>query len=350
MDSPKPLTSLRLRDRLVLLLARLWVSAANPLFVAHTAYKDRRLPNPACPRTSREKMLWRKLFDRNPLFVTACDKLACKAYARSRSPELKFAEVLWSGPDPAEIPDALLEGEVVVKANHGSGWYLLLRGERNIAEVKRRAAVWARRRFGWRLGEWAYSQVTRGILVEEMLLHEGRPVPKQYRFHVAGGQIAYVIYGRSNPSEARINLDLDEAGRAYEVTPAGERHPVAMEAPKTYARARRIAEALGADFDYLRCDLYDMDDELYFSELTVYPNSGHGRKSDKGPRARLSELWDLRRAWFLSTPQSGWRRLYAEALRHWLELEAQTAARKTIDTTLTNNEDREAHAQHEKVH
>jgi hypothetical protein len=28
----------------------------------------------------------------------------------------------------------------------------------------------------------------------------------------------------------------------------------------------------------------------------------------------LAETWDVRKSWFMTTPQKGWRRLYAQAL------------------------------------
>ncbi|RAZ88439.1 hypothetical protein DPM33_23190 [Mesorhizobium hawassense] len=40
-------------------------------------------PNPAAPTRHDESMLWRKIGDHNPLFVTLTDKLAAKACPQS---------------------------------------------------------------------------------------------------------------------------------------------------------------------------------------------------------------------------------------------------------------------------
>ena len=308
-----------LADQALLFLVKWGCYLANPLVVAHTAYKCGHLPDPARPRRIGDKFLWRKLFDRNPLFVTACDKLACKAYVKERCPELKFARVLWSGQDAARIPDALLRRPVVLKANHGSGWFLLLQGNEPPEASRRQAARWAGRRFGWRLGEWAYKEVRRGLLIEEMLLEDGQPVASEYKFHVAGGRTAYVFCdpGRGRDGGQRMTLDRD--GRAYLRTPDGGTRPAGIAPPACFVEMRRIAERLAAPFDFLRCDLYAIDGEIYFSELTVYPYSGHGRPGRDPIRAERNRLWDLRRAWFLTAPQRGWRRHYAAALRRWLD-------------------------------
>src|SRR5262249_55554258 len=83
-------------------------------------------PDPAFPRSYNEKLLWRKLFDHDPRFVTFTDKLAAKAYAAATCPDLAVAPTLWSGADPREIPADLLEADVVVKTNHGCGFNIFV--------------------------------------------------------------------------------------------------------------------------------------------------------------------------------------------------------------------------------
>jgi len=83
---------------------------------------------------------------------------------------------------------------------------------------------------------------------------------------------------------------------------------------------REYAETLAKGFDYLRCDFYELDGEVYFSELTVYPLSGLGG-SNPHLVQRYNANWDLRKSWVLTTQQHGWRRIYVNALRRWLEKE-----------------------------
>jgi hypothetical protein len=89
-------------------------------------------------------------------------------------------------------------------------------------------------------------------------------------------------------------------------------------APACFARMRRFAEKVSAPFDFVRCDLYELNGNVYFSEFAVYPQSGRTTASDELKNLR-NALWDLRRTWFLTTPQTGWRRIYAAALARWLD-------------------------------
>jgi hypothetical protein len=299
----------RAADRLLLAAVRCWCFVRYPRVIQRTWRRGRVLPDPATPRSDVDKFLWRKLFDRNPLFVIACDKLAAKRYALSTCPELKTAAVLWTGDDPARIPADVLAGDVVVKANNGSGRNILIRGgQLDRTALNARAARWMRRLHGYSFGEWAYREATRCLLVEEMLLEHGKPVATEYKFHVAGGRTAYVfVMAKSDGGDIHFHIDRD-----------GHTSPPEVVLPANFARMLHIAETLGAPFDYVRCDLYELDGVIYFSELTVYPLSGQG-----GTNSRLRDLrnaaWDLRKSWFLTTPQRGWRKRYAAALRRWLD-------------------------------
>jgi len=143
--------------RLVLMAARILLTLRHPVLVARFAMRLGYLPNPAAPTRYNELMLWRKIVDHNPLFVTLTDKLAAKAHIRAACPELPVPETLWSGSNPEDIPAALLAGQVVVKTNHGCEMNLFVSdGQPERAEIVRKTRRWLTKRFGRRSGEWAY--------------------------------------------------------------------------------------------------------------------------------------------------------------------------------------------------
>ena len=55
------------------------------------------------------------------------------------------------------------------------------------------------------------------------------------------------------------------------------------------------------------------------AELTITNLGGFQGNIEKSSMKRIFETWDLRKSWFLTTPQSGWRRVYAEILRKYLD-------------------------------
>jgi len=279
-------------------------------------------PDPATPVSDVEKFLWRKIFDHNPLFTMACDKIASKQHAQSVCPGLRTAEILWIGSDPDQITDDVLAGNVVVKSNHGAGRYVMVHnGQVDRAHLRRSSSLWLNRGFGVGRGEWGYKNVDRRIFVERMLLEGGVPIRTEYKFAVACGQTAYVFVARKIAEDDLQQFHIDRNGRVQAKSIAADPRLKHFIVPACFARMRQFAEKVSAPFDFARCDLYEIQGEVYFSEFAVYPQSGRTSASDELKNLR-NALWDLRRSWFLTKPQSGWRRIYAHALRRWLDCSA----------------------------
>ena len=131
-------------------------------------------PNIACPYRYHDKMLWRKIFDRNPLFVMFCDKLATKQYVRERVPGIKMPATLWVGDTVRSIPSAILADKVVIKCNHGCNFNYFWDPECSaIEEVERMTREWMQETYGeWNM-EWGYFDVPKRIFVEELVSGRG---------------------------------------------------------------------------------------------------------------------------------------------------------------------------------
>jgi TupA-like ATPgrasp len=309
-------------DRIVLALVRFWTVLAHGSVWRHSL-RGGVWPDPVTPSSDVDKFMWRKLFDHNPFFAITCDKIAAKRYALSRCPEIKTAEVLWSGYDAREIPESVLSGDVVVKASAGCGRNFMIRnGEFDRAALRLSTSKWMRRRYGVGKGEWAYQAANQCLFVERMLLEKGLPVRSEYKFHVADGRLTYVFARQLTEAGGEETSYLDAGGKVIAGRTERDATQPAFAAPTMFDKMKRMAETLAASCDYMRVDLYEIEGEIFFSELTCYPLSGRGG-SNAYLRALRNSAWDIRKSWFLTSPQPGWRRRYAEALRRWLDVNAQ---------------------------
>ena len=50
-----------------------------------------------------------------------------------------------------------------------------------------------------------------------------------------------------------------------------------VEKPKVYEEMKSIAEKFAQDFIYVRVDLYNIGNTIYFGELTFHSDSGNGQ-------------------------------------------------------------------------
>jgi len=248
------------------------------------------MPNYAAPRSFSEKMQWRKLFDRNCLFPLLTDKLDVRDYVRARAPDLVFPEIYWSGGNPEAIPFDDLRPPFVIKPNNLSGEIILVREKSDLdrIEILRVTRKWMRSRsHGWISGEWAYSRVPSRILVEQFLsIEDELAPPPDFKIFVFHGVVEFILFsqGRHSGRDRRRGLYTRDwqpvpvdrlSGKGLVTLQGGAPRPGRL------ADLIAAAEAIAADLDHLRVDLYLVGDKIYFGETTVYAYSGRVTWSPK---------------------------------------------------------------------
>lgn len=316
----------RVSDPVLLFLVECWGWARHFRIMRQyfrRAYPYGHLPRLAKPRSANDKFLWRKLFDHDPRFVTACDKIRCKEWVHAQGLGLGIAPVLWEGTDPEAIPDSVLQGDVVVKATGASLYNFFIRnGDYDRDELVRTARRWLREPYGWQWYKWGYYDVPRTIFVEKMIRPENG-VLDELKLLTFGERIERLVYILDRFGDIRASIwEPDDNGNlvrselAPTVSPRIARDPL----PPSTSTAMACARAIGAHFDHARVDLYTDGHQLWFGELTMYNEWGVISHTGHVPDSRISRAWDLRRSRFLRyPPRHGWRAWYAAALSRWLE-------------------------------
>ena len=304
-------------SRIVLSTARFWLTLRHPALIVRFVRRLGYLPNPAVPRSYHERLLWRKIVDRNPLFVTLTDKLAAKAHIRNACPDLKLPATLWAGSDPAAIPPALLAGDVVVKVNHGCEMNMFVAdGRPNRDAIVYRTSRWLKRRFGIRDGEWAYWPIVPAVFVEQRLALSGGTIATDIKVHVCSGVISHVWVEDKQASRSLL-FDREAnplPGRDPDYPREDQALPVNARLLDYVRQAISVAPAIAGDLDYIRIDFLVTDDCLYAGEIAVYSAAGYATWTNPAIVREIERCWRLDQSAFLRRRHSGAVRLYAEAL------------------------------------
>ncbi|WP_137929897.1 ATP-grasp fold amidoligase family protein [Mesorhizobium comanense] len=305
-------------NRIVLSAARLWLTLRHPVLIVRFFMKLGYLPNPAAPTRYHELLLWRKILDRNPLFVTLTDKLAAKAYIHAICPEIAIPRTLWRGRDAADIPQDLLTGAVVVKANHGCAMNMFVcDGKPDRADIERKARRWLRKRYGRRNGEWAYWPVVPSVFVEERLALSGGTIATDIKVHVCSGVICHVWV---EDKHAKRSVLFDRKanplpGRDPDYPGEDQGLPVNARLLDHVRQAISMAPGIAGDLDYIRVDFLVTDDRLYAGEITAYSAAGYGTWTNPAIAAEIEHLWRIDQSAFLRRRHKGVMAVYANALR-----------------------------------
>lgn len=308
-------------DRLVILLTCIWAYIWYFRVVCLHIRITGAFPNPAYPRRLDDKFLWRKIFDRNPDFVVASDKLESQILAKQKCPEVLLPRTLWTGSSSSDIPTEILSGDVIVKATHGSGYvFPIFAGQYDSDDLKAKTTAWLQQTFGRRHWEWGYFGVKPQLYVEEMLLDGERNYrTTEIKLYVYCGQIKEIvmIYDRLLDGSADVlRSDWTASSAANTIGAAGANRPP----PENRKRIEDVALRLCSGFDHMRCDLYVVGQNIYFGEYTVYNEGGYLLlRGDDELRRIQNDAWDIRQSWFLMNRQSGWLGFYAASLQRQLQ-------------------------------
>jgi hypothetical protein len=191
-----------------------------------------------------------------------------------------------------DLDMAALTEPCVIKGTHGCNMTILLpegapRPERAIRAT---VARWLNTDFfktGWR--EAPYKGLPRRAVVERFIGERGLP-PSDYKFFVFHGKVGMVVVDQDRFSaHTSTLLHPDWYAFAVEGTfDAADDLPVQ---PPNYAKMVELAERLGADFEFARVDLYNVDGKIYFGEITHYPGGGLVRLRPRAFDRALGELW-----------------------------------------------------------
>ncbi len=251
---------------------------------------NRSIPNFRDPATFNEKINWRILNDRRPIMEWTCDKLAMKEYAAT-VPGLQIPRTLWCGTDVRELGDKELPAHWVFKPNHRTGQVFFGRGRPDIPTLARLATEWLPAHEAEKLHEWAYSKARPLFLIEETLGVPGSP-PPDYKFFVFSGHVAAVQVDTDRHTEHHRRLYLPNWS-PLEVKLGPYPLPPVAPPPANLDKMLAIVSELGSPFDFIRVDLYNIDGDVVFGELTPYCNSGLDRFVPASFDAELGARWEL---------------------------------------------------------
>ncbi|MFG6403754.1 ATP-grasp fold amidoligase family protein [Microbacterium sp. P04] len=270
------------------------------------------------PRTFRDKVRYKMLRDRRPLVVTFADKAAVRDYVASAVGEQYLPRAFAIVDDPADLRAVELPRAYVVKPTHGSGAAVIVSDAAPAdARLPAEPGSWTYRHVrpefaarddiirlarGWREQlygqgpnrEWAYGRVPRRVIVEEMLAGAGGAIPDDYKFFVFHGRCAYV-----QVDSGRFGIRTQDFFRPdWQHLPLSGGPPWAAPEPPRPARLGEmiaIAERLGAETDFVRVDLYDVDGRIVFGELTSFPAGGDSPFDPESFNEEFGRTWRVPR-------------------------------------------------------
>ncbi len=234
------------------------------------------------PKRYSEKIQWYKLYYRDPVMAQCSDKYTVREYVKSKGLANILNDIYGVYNNVSEINYKELPEKFVLKATNGAG------GNNNIfcedkesfdakwSNEKLQEWITPKRKTPGR--EWVYESVKPRIIAEKLLPRDKNNDLPDYKFFCFDGEV-YCLYtmieyvdSHENGKLGFYDIEFNKMNyRRMDFKPID----IEIEKPKNFDKMIEIAKVLSEDFPHVRVDLYNIDGQIIFGELTFFTASGY---------------------------------------------------------------------------
>lgn len=248
------------------------------------------------PCTMNEKLQWLKLNDRREFHTLLADKWLVRNYIKDHYGADILTEIIFQTNNWENIrTENLPHYPVIIKPNHGSGWYHFIydKTKVNWNQIRLDCRFWLAQNYYQFGREWQYKNIQPCLFVEKLLIPENGGLPNNYRFHCLSGEIEIISinFCFDNPNKfiaKKFDKDWNQLPFKFgtEIKEQEVNLNIIVRKPKTFDRMTHIAKDISKHFAYVRVDFYEVEEKLYFSEITFHDSGGYDKI--------IPFEWDLR--------------------------------------------------------
>lgn len=232
------------------------------------------------PTTFNEKLNWLKLYDRDPEYTIMSDKYKVREYISDKLGEEYLIPLIgvWDSPDDINFDS--LPDQFVLKCNHNSGLGMFICKDKKKLDIEKV-------KLGLRRGlkqdyylpgrEWSYKNIPRKVIAEKYMTNSYNSDEfTDYKFFCFNGYVdsVMVCLDRSSGDTKFYFFDKDWNLKRYNKKGQEAPHDFSIKKPKCMDKMFVIASELSKGIPFVRIDLYQSNNQIFFGEMTFYPDSG----------------------------------------------------------------------------
>ena len=228
------------------------------------------------PKTFNEKLQWLKLYDRNKIYTSMVDKYEVKKIVSDIIGEEYIIPTIDVYDKFDDIKFNALPNQFVIKCTHDSGGLVIVKNKLklDIEFAKRKITKNLNYNYYYFGREWPYKNVKPRIIVEKYMNDGKNNELVDYKLMCFNGKVKCIFTCTDRYSEG-LNVTFFDTN--WNKMPF-ERHypasPKSIEKPQKLELMINLAEKLSGAIPFVRVDFYEINNKIYFGELTFYPGSG----------------------------------------------------------------------------
>lgn len=248
-------------------------------------------PDLESPETFNEKIMHSKIYSMPHNASLLADKYAVRDFVKTRIGENILNKLYFAGDNPDDIAFETLPDKFVIKTTHSSGGIFIIRdkNQENLTKLLQKLRKSLNKNFGFITNEPWYLEIQPRVIVEELMEDDVHGIPYDYKFFCFHGKCHYI----------QVDQDRFESHRRSFHAPDWTHQDFGLLFPKGKDTQKpsnldemiEVAEKLSADYPFARIDLYSVNGQTRFGEITFAPGAGWEPFNPAEKDLELGSLW-----------------------------------------------------------
>ncbi len=258
----------------------LYILIPNKLFVKIKYYQVfRKKLNFDNLKTFTEKMQYFKLYQIEKIYSDLADKYKVRDYVKEKIWEDVLIKLHWVWENIEDIPFKDLPNSYIIKCNHGCKYNIIVENKNklNINDTINKLTNWMNEDYykWWR--EMQYKNIDKKILIEELLVDEKTNFPIDYKFLCFNWEPELIQLSLEKNIDVKLDI-YDINWNKQNICYVGYNNTsYIISKPKNIDKMIEYSKILSKWFKFARIDLYEVNEKIYFWEITFTPWSWYAK-------------------------------------------------------------------------
>lgn len=227
------------------------------------------------PKTFCEKQNWLKLHDIHPEYTKLVDKIQVRSHIKEILGKDICLPMLGAWDNYDSINFDTLPNKFVLKCNHDSGSVKIILDKDTMNHDELRAFFNGRLKLNsYVIGrEYPYRDITPMIYAEKYMVPNGQDDINDYKFFCFNGEPEILFVATERSTDCKFDFyDMDFSH--LDIVNIHPQSGVTIQKPKKFEEMKELAKTLSKNMKFVRIDLYEINDKIYFGEYTFFHGGG----------------------------------------------------------------------------
>lgn len=258
------------------------IGTISPMLITRILYKKTfgKSLNLKNPQTLNEKIHWMKFYGDTSQWGILADKYRVREYVKEKGFQSSLVKLYGKWDSVEKINWNQLPDQFVMKVNNGCGDVLICtdKSQLDIESTKKSFRPLLKEKFGIQTGQTQYKDMPACIIAEELLDAAQQHIKStslvDYKIWCFNGKPFYIfVYlNRKKGGIAECMIyDVDWVAHPEYLIPSDHFavYNESVPKPSCLAQMLRMASVLSEGHPEMRVDLYEVNNKVYFGELTL---------------------------------------------------------------------------------